>query len=108
MVEKTTASCNPRAGIALVAPGQCAKADRHGRLEGGHAPTEREMKLTQLFSRARQRAHYHNESQAPARHGGRVGNHPGNDVVDRSSMADLVRLLKEADDAQRGDGRQLA
>jgi hypothetical protein len=101
MVEKTTASRNPRAGIALVAPGQSAKADRHGRLEGAHATTEREMKLTELFSRARQRAHYNDESEAPARHG-------GNDVVDRSSMADLVRLLKEADDAQRGDGRQPA
>ena len=59
------------------------------------------MKLTDLFfSRARQRASYTDEIQTPAR--------VGNDVTDRSSMADLVRLLKEADDTQRGGGRQPA
>jgi hypothetical protein len=56
------------------------------------------MKLTDLFSRARKRAHYHDEIEVPAR--------LGNDAVDRSSMADLVRLLKEAED--EGSSRQPA
>ena len=64
----------------------------------GGRPTGREMKLTDLFSRARKRAHYHNEIEVPAR--------LGNDAVDRSSMADLVRLLKEAED--EGSSRQPA
>jgi len=55
------------------------------------------MKLTDLFSRARRRAHdFPDETETP------VG--PGRDSADRSSMADLVRLLKEADDAQTGSG----
>ncbi len=57
------------------------------------------MKLTDLFFlRAARRAPYTGEIETSAR-GGR-------DVSDRSSMADLVRLLKEADDAQSGGGRQ--
>jgi hypothetical protein len=63
------------------------------------------MKLTDLFfPRATRRAPYAAETDTRAR----VGNHAGNDVTDRSSMADLVRLLKEADDAQTGGGRQPA
>jgi hypothetical protein len=59
------------------------------------------MKLTDLFfSRARKRAAYTDKIEPPAR--------VGTDVTDRSSMADLVRLLNEADDAQRGGGRQPA
>jgi hypothetical protein len=64
------------------------------------------MKLTDLFSRARRWAHHVDEIETPARLGNRLGNGLGNDVTDRSSMADLVRLLKEADDAQRGRSRQ--
>jgi len=58
------------------------------------------MKLTELFSRAKRRMPYTDEIETPAP--------VGHDVADRSSMADLVRLLKEADDAQRGGGRQPA
>ncbi len=61
-------------------------------------PTEREMKLTDLFSRARRRAHYPDRIEAPA----------PLVAADRSSMADLVRLLKEADEAQKGSGPQPA
>jgi len=58
------------------------------------------MKLTDLFSRTKRRASYSDAIEAPAP--------AGHDVTDRSSMAELVRLLKEADDAQRGGGRQPA
>jgi hypothetical protein len=100
-VEKATASRNSRGGIALVAPRrQCARADRPDRLKARHQPTEQEMKLTNLFWRARRRAPYPGEVKAPPG--------LGNDMADRSSMADLVRLLKEAEDAQGSDGRQPA
>lgn len=56
------------------------------------------MRLTDLFSRGRKLTDARGESEAPAR--------VGND--DRSSMADLVRLLKEADNAQQERGRQPA
>jgi len=59
------------------------------------------MKLTDLFSRARRRrARYPDKIEAPAR--------LGNDGADHSSMADLVRLLKEADDAQQVSGTRRA
>jgi hypothetical protein len=83
-----------RKGLIGTAASRCAQR-----------PTEQEMKLTNLFRRARRRALYPNEIEAPPGFGnGLVGNH----MADRSSMADLVRLLKEADDAQGGDGRQPA
>jgi hypothetical protein len=70
------------------------------------------MKLTDLFWRARRRAPYPNEVDASARlgngRGAGLGNDIGSGLADRSSMADLVRLLQEADEAQRGDGRQPA
>lgn len=53
------------------------------------------MRLTDLFSRTRKRARYP-EVEALAR--------VGNGAADHSSMADLVRLLKEADDAQKLSG----
>ena len=65
---------------------------------------ERAMKLADLFSRARRRANYPDEIEAPARR----GKDPGHGAADRSSMADLVRLLKEADDAQKVSGTRPA
>ncbi len=62
------------------------------------------MKLTNLFWRDRKRADRSDDVAAP----GRLGSRLGNDAADHSSMADLVRLLKEADDAQKGGGRQPA
>ena len=62
------------------------------------------MKLTDLFSRA-MRPHYPGEVEAAARLATRFGNHPGSKAADRSSMAELVRLLKEADDAQTRGGQ---
>ncbi len=59
------------------------------------------MKLTDLFLSARRRSHHAGEIEASAR----LGNRVGNDLTDRSSMAELVRLLKEADDTQTGSGR---
>src|SRR3974377_423043 len=96
-------SRNLRPVIAFLVEGKCR------RLIGPtapkrHRPAEREMKLTNLFSRARGRARYPDEIKAPARLGKDVGNDRGNGAADRSSMADLVRLLKEADDAQEGGG----
>ncbi len=64
------------------------------------------MKLTDLFLSARRRSHHAGEIEASARLGSHVGNRMGNELTDRSSMADLVRLLKEADDTQTGSGRQ--
>jgi hypothetical protein len=58
------------------------------------------MKLTDLFWRDRNSADPSAEPAAPARR--------GHDVADHSSMAELVRLLKEADDPQRTSGRQPA
>jgi hypothetical protein len=58
------------------------------------------MKLTDLFWRTRRRTNHPDDIPPPA--------HRGGDGADRSSMADLVRLLKEADDAQNGSGRQPA
>jgi hypothetical protein len=72
---------------------------------GRSRPTEQQMKLTDLFfSRARKRAPSTGGIETPSR----VGNRAGSDMIDRSSMADLVRLLKEADDAQTGGGHQPA
>ena len=56
------------------------------------------MKLTDLFSRIR-RPHHPGEIEA-SRLATRFGNHIGSETADRSSMAELVRLLKEADEAQ--------
>ena len=78
------------------------RADQYGGTR--RRPTEREMKLTDLFSRATRRARYPNEIEAPAG----LGNELGNGAPDRSSMADLVRLLKEADDAQKASGTRPA
>lgn len=58
------------------------------------------MKLTDLFWRDRKRADRADDIAAAAR--------VGSDLADRSSMADLVRLLREADEAQKGGGRQPA
>jgi hypothetical protein len=58
------------------------------------------MKLTDLFWRDRKRADRPDDVPAPARR--------GNDGADRSSMADLVRLLREVDDAQKNSSRQSA
>jgi hypothetical protein len=58
------------------------------------------MKLTDLFRRDRRRTNHPDDIPASAR--------LGSDGADRSSMADLVRLLKEADEAQNGSGRQPA
>ena len=89
----------PAAGHCVgEAQGQCARLIGTA-ASGRYWPTEREMKLTDLFSRARKRAHdpdYSDEIEAPAR--------LGHDSADRSSMADLVRLLREADAAQNGSG----
>jgi hypothetical protein len=97
--EKATVRRNQRAGIALESTGRTMRKKLVGtNTSGARRPTGRKMKLTDLFSRARKRAHYHNEIEVPAR--------LGNDAVDRSSMADLVRLLKEAED--EGSSRQPA
>jgi hypothetical protein len=58
------------------------------------------MKLTDLFWRDRNRADRPAELAAPARR--------AYDPADRSSMAELVRLLKEADDSQKTSGQQPA
>jgi len=58
------------------------------------------MKLTDLLSRARWRAHHSDERDVPTRSGTRLGD----DLTDRSSMAELARLLKEADEAQPRHG----
>ncbi|WP_156927911.1 hypothetical protein [Bradyrhizobium sp. Tv2a-2] len=58
------------------------------------------MKLTDLFWRDRKRADRPDHIPAPARR--------GNDGADRSSMAELVRLLREADDAQKNGGHRPA
>jgi len=77
------------------------------------------MKFTDLFWRGRKRTNRPDDIAAPARLGkdrlgeDRLGKdhlgkaHLGKEVADRSSMADLVRLLKEADEAQNS-GRQPA
>lgn len=59
------------------------------------------MKLTNLFWRDRKRADRSVDMASPARSG-------DDRLADRSSMADLVRLLREADDAQKAGGRQPA
>jgi hypothetical protein len=58
------------------------------------------MKLTDLFWRDRKRADRSDNIPGPVRR--------GNDGADRSSMADLVRLLREADDAQKNVGHRSA
>jgi hypothetical protein len=55
------------------------------------------MKLTDLFWRDRKRGGRPDDVAALARR--------GSDGADRSSMADLVRLLREADDAQKNSGQ---
>lgn len=52
------------------------------------------MKLTDLFQRHRKRAARHTDIAASA--------HVGGDAADRSSMSDLVRLLREADEGHKG------
>jgi hypothetical protein len=64
------------------------------------------MKLTDLFSRARRRPHRADEIQTAARLAADFDSRAGSEVTDRSSMAELVRLLKEAEDAQAVSGRQ--
>jgi beta-galactosidase/beta-glucuronidase len=64
-----------------------------------HEPTEREMKLTELFWRDRKQ---------DDGHGIAVPSRPEHDGADRSSMADLVRLLKQADEAGGSEGSQPA
>jgi hypothetical protein len=55
------------------------------------------MKLTDLFSQARKRRRPPNELDPP--------DHPAtDDQTDRSSMAELVRLLREYDEAQKAAG----
>ncbi len=54
------------------------------------------MKLIDLFSRTKRRAHYPNEIDPPVR--------LADDGADRSSMADLVRLLREFDEGLKGNG----
>lgn len=58
------------------------------------------MKLTDLFQRDRKHADRHTDIAASAR--------GGSDAADRSSMADLVRLLREADEGQKGGGQRRA
>jgi hypothetical protein len=53
------------------------------------------MKLIDIFSRAKRRDAYPDEADAPARF--------ADDRTDRSSMAELVRLLEEADEPPKGD-----
>jgi hypothetical protein len=99
MLKKQLSGATSAPALRWKAPeGQCAKSWSAPTPRGALRPTGREMKLTDLFSRARKRAHYPNEIEVPAR--------LGNDAVDRSSMADLVRLLKEAED--EGSSRQPA
>jgi hypothetical protein len=64
------------------------------------------MKLTDLIWRARKPQQHADEIEAAGRLAANFGNRPGSDMTDRSSMADLVRLLKEVDDAQTGSVRQ--
>ena len=55
------------------------------------------MKLTELFSQARKRRRPPNELHTPE--------HPAADnQTDRSSMAELVRLLREYDEEQKAAG----
>lgn len=68
-------------------------------LDRAHGLTERQMKLTDLFSRV-MRPHHPGEIETAAGLATRFGNHAGSKAADRSSMAELVRLLKEAADAQ--------
>jgi hypothetical protein len=64
------------------------------------------MKLTDLFSRARRRPHHADKIETATRLAAGFDNNAGSEVIDRSSMAELVRLLKEAEDAQAASGRQ--
>ena len=57
------------------------------------------MKLIDLLRRDRKRSERSDEGVALARRA---------DGTDRSSMADLVRLLREADDAPKRSGKQRA
>jgi hypothetical protein len=60
------------------------------------------MKLTSLFSRAQRRVPHPDETDAPA---GLV--HDGTDhSTDRSSMAELVRLLHEVEEPPTGGDGQ--
>ena len=58
------------------------------------------MKLIDLLSRARWRAHHSDECDVPPR----IGTRLGDDLTDRSSMAELARLFKEADETQSRHG----
>lgn len=58
------------------------------------------MKLTDLFARGRKRDQHADEIGPPAP--------AANDRADRSSMADLVRLLREHDDAPSGQRANVA
>jgi hypothetical protein len=64
------------------------------------------MKLTDLFSRAKRRPHHAVKIETAARLAAGFDSNVGREVTDRSSMAELVRLLKEAEDAQTTSGRQ--
>ena len=55
------------------------------------------MKLTELFSQARKRRQPPNELGPP-------DHSAADDRTDRSSMAELVRLLREYDEAQKAAG----
>ena len=73
--------------------------DDHGETpqRPAQANAEQEMKLTDLFSRTVKRASGPDAIERPAR--------LGEDKTDRSSMADLVRLLRELDDTRSNAAR---